>query len=108
MARRLPAAFVSQMGSKLRPGRLLRFSLRGQGLLFSPDGSPAGADMAYEGPTNQRRGRADLISKVLFQWQARRGPVTLQALVTAAAGGGGDTAAAAQPAGAEPQPLEEG
>jgi snurportin-1 len=74
------------MGPKLlRPGRLLRFSIRSGGLLFNPDGSPAGADLAYEGPANQRRGRADVYSKVLFQWQARRHPLQLEALMAAAA-----------------------
>jgi snurportin-1 len=84
----LPQEFVQQMGPKLlRPGRLLRFSIRSGGLLFHPDGSPAGADLAYEGPANQRRGRADVFTKVLFQWQARRHPLQLQALLAAAAAG---------------------
>ncbi|WIA09803.1 hypothetical protein OEZ85_009178 [Tetradesmus obliquus] len=82
---RLPQEFVQQMGPKLlRPGRLLRFSIRAGGLLFNADGSPAGADLAYEGPANQRRGRADVYTKVLFQWQARRQPLQLEALLAAA------------------------
>jgi snurportin-1 len=85
----LPQEFVQQMGPKLlRAGRLLRFSIRSGGLLFNTDGSPAGADLAYEGPANQRRGRADIYSKVLFQWQARRQPVQLNALLLAAATAG--------------------
>lgn len=84
-AARLPQEFVQQMGPKLlRPGRLLRFSIRAGGLLFNADGSPAGADLAYEGPANQRRGRADVYTKVLFQWQARRQPLQLEALLAAA------------------------
>lgn len=75
------------MGSKLRAGRLLRFSIREGGMLFNADGSPAGADLAYEGPANQRRGRADLISKIMFQWQARKQPLQLDALIAAAAAG---------------------
>jgi hypothetical protein len=87
-AHRLPQEFVQQMGPKLlRAGRLLRFSIRSGGLLFNTDGSPAGADLAYEGPANQRRGRADIYSKVLFQWQARRQPVQLNALLAAATAG---------------------
>eukprot|EP00878_Enallax_costatus_P019259 GHUV01020315.1.p1 GENE.GHUV01020315.1~~GHUV01020315.1.p1 ORF type:complete len:152 (+),score=36.50 GHUV01020315.1:257-712(+) len=82
---RLPQEFVHQMGNKLRAGRLLRFSIREDGMLFNMDGSPAGADLAYEGPANQRRGRADLISKIMFQWQARRQPLQLEALIAAAA-----------------------
>eukprot|EP00882_Tetradesmus_deserticola_P007875 GHRQ01008289.1.p1 GENE.GHRQ01008289.1~~GHRQ01008289.1.p1 ORF type:complete len:253 (+),score=91.54 GHRQ01008289.1:440-1198(+) len=86
---RLPQEFVQQMGPKLlRPERLLRFSIRSGGLLFNVDGSPAGADLAYEGPANQRRGRADVFSKVLFQWQARRQPLQLDALLAAAGAGG--------------------
>lgn len=84
---RLPQVFVQQMGDKLHAGRLLRFSIRDGGMLLNPDGSPAGADLAYEGPANQRRGRADLISKVLFQWQARRQPLRLGALLKAATAG---------------------
>jgi snurportin-1 len=84
----LPQEFVQQMGPKLlRAGRLLRFSIRSGGLLFNADGSPAGADLAYEGPANQRRGRADVYSKVLFQWQARRQPLLLNVLLAAAAAG---------------------
>eukprot|EP00775_Hariotina_reticulata_P010599 gene10599-10756_t len=87
---RLPQVFVQQMGSKLRAGRLLRFSIQEGGLMFNPkDGSPAGADLAYEGPANQRRGRADLMSKIVFQWQARRNPMTLLKLVTAASAAAG-------------------
>jgi len=82
---RLPQQFVQQMGNKLRPGRLLRFSIHDGGLMFNPkDGSPTGADLAYEGPANQRRGRADLLSKIVFQWQARKDPMTLSNLMTAA------------------------
>ena len=54
--------------------------------MFNPaDGSPAGADLAYEGPANQRRGRADQYSKIVFQWQARRQPLQLSDLMAAAA-----------------------
>ncbi|KAF8073242.1 hypothetical protein HT031_000903 [Scenedesmus sp. PABB004] len=84
---RLPADFAARMGAKqlLRAGRLLRFSVRHGGVSLHPDGSPAGADLSYEGPANQRRGRADLISKILFQAQARLAPLRLAALVAAAA-----------------------
>lgn len=77
---------------------------------------PAGADLSYEGPANQRRGRADQYSKVLFQWQARRQPIRLADLVAASAagemeegGGGSDgldvgpSAAAARAGAAEMQ-----
>jgi len=47
-----------------RPGRLLRFALAGGGLDMGPDGCPTGADLRYEGPANQRRAKADTLSKV--------------------------------------------
>lgn len=54
-----------------------------------------GADLHFSGPANQRRGRADSISKIVFQHLARTQPITLQQLQAAAAasceaaGGGG-------------------
>jgi snurportin-1 len=103
MISRLPAEFIASMSKVLRPGRLLRFSIREGGLTFNPaDGSPAGADLAYKGPANQRRGRADQYSKIVFQWQARRQPLRLADLMTAAA------AAAAAADGADEMQAELG
>jgi snurportin-1 len=84
---RLPPDFVARMGAKLlRPGRLLRFSVGEGGVAFE-GGRPAGADLKYEGPANQRRGRADALSKVLFQALARAGAApTLEQLQAGAAG----------------------
>jgi len=84
---RMPQDWVARMGPKLlRPGRLLRFSLQMGGLRFE-GGRPAGADLKYEGPANQRRGRANVFSKVLFQAQARSGeaPTLAQLQAKAAA-----------------------
>ncbi len=39
-----------------------------------------GADLHFAGPANQRRGRADSASKILFQHAARTQPITLQQL----------------------------
>ena len=85
---RMPPDWVAAMGPKLlRPGRLLRFSLGVGGLRFE-GGQPAGADLKYEGPANQRRGRADIYSKILFQAVARTGEALgLEALQAAAADG---------------------
>ena len=47
-----------------RSGRLLRFSVRNGGL-FLRDGELVGADLQFESLVNQRRGRADMCSKVL-------------------------------------------
>lgn len=44
-----------------------------------------GADLHFAGPANQRRGRADSISKIVFQHLARTQPITLQQLQAAAA-----------------------
>ena len=50
-------------GRCCRPGRLLRCSVGARGIQLV-DGEPTGADLKYEGLANQRRGRADVISKV--------------------------------------------
>ena len=47
-----------------RPGKLLRFDI-GPGGLQIQHGQPLGADLKFTGVANQRRGRADVYSKVL-------------------------------------------
>lgn len=47
------------------------------GITFS-EGRPVGADLHYEGLANQRRGRADAFSKIMFQYSVRRQPITLE------------------------------
>ncbi|KAK9808700.1 hypothetical protein WJX72_002173 [[Myrmecia] bisecta] len=81
---RMPDAFVQSLGDKLRPGRLLRFSIREEGLQYV-SGQVVGADLHFGGFGNQRRGRADACSKVVFQHQARHQPIQLQQLLHAAA-----------------------
>lgn len=49
------------------------------------DGQPVAADLRFEGASNQRRGRADACSKILFQYLARRQPITIDQLSEAAA-----------------------
>eukprot|EP00887_Chlorella_sp_A99_P000428 scaffold17.g428.t1 len=93
---RMPEAFVASAGGRLRPGRLLRFAIGPGGFQFR-DGQPVGADLHFLGPANQRRGRADSLSKIVFQHLARTAPITLDALLAAAAAapaGGGDATAA--------------
>ncbi len=46
-----------------RPGKLLRFDI-GPGGLQMQHGQPTGADLKFTGVANQRRGRADVYSKV--------------------------------------------
>lgn len=81
---RMPDSFVRQLGDKLRPGKLLKFVVGPGGISFQ-DGQPVGADLHFAGPANQRRGRADSISKIVFQHLARTQPITLQQLQAAAA-----------------------
>ncbi|KAL4439876.1 hypothetical protein ABPG75_002877 [Micractinium tetrahymenae] len=85
---RMPESFVRQLGDKLRPGKLLKFVIGPGGITFQ-DGQPTGADLHFAGPANQRRGRADSISKIIFQFLARTQPITLQQLAAAAAAAGG-------------------
>ena len=103
---RLPADWAARMGPRLlRPGRLLRFSVMDGGLSFGGSGGGGGvgggrlavsADLKYEGPANQRRGRADALSKALFQWMARAGEApSLEALQRASAASAAAGAAAA-------------
>jgi snurportin-1 len=97
---RLPEAFTSAMSRHLRPGRLLRFSLATGGLVLSPEGRPAGADLSYIGPANQRRGRADVMHKILFQAAARCGGLSWEQLLAAAQSSEAAAAAAAAEAAA--------
>ena len=42
----------------------MRFTVTEGGLQLGPDGCPVAADLHYEGPANQRRAKADTLSKV--------------------------------------------
>ena len=48
-----------------RPGKLLRFDI-GPGGMHIQCGQPTGADLVFTGVANQRRGRADVYSKVIY------------------------------------------
>jgi snurportin-1 len=62
----------------LRDGLLLRFAVGDTGLTIQ-DGLPIAADLLYEGIANQRRGSgADSVTKILFQYYARREPITIE------------------------------
>jgi len=91
---RMPAAFMDAQrtgpGRPLGPeGRLLRFTVREGGITLV-DGAPAGADLKLEGVGNQKRGRADSWSKIVFQHLARTRPLTIAAVLAAAGGEGGE------------------
>ena len=49
------------------------------------DGVPVGAALKFDGAVHQRRGRADVWSKIAFQYQARRQPLTIAQLLAACA-----------------------
>ena len=78
----LPVSFVQQTKRHLRPGMLLRFAIGDAGMQIV-DGRPVSADIKYIGAANQRRGGADSFTKILFQYQARRAPLTFEELLTA-------------------------
>jgi snurportin-1 len=91
----MPQQFVEKVGPKLRAGRLLKFTLGAGGIQFSSginidsttsDGyiQPVAADLKFVGVANQRRGRADTLSKILFQMMARTQPITIEMLMAAA------------------------
>lgn len=68
---RMPAQVLEMLGHKLKAGLLLRFKIGPGGFYLGPDGMPIGADLHWLGTANQRRGSADLYSRVVFQWQLR-------------------------------------
>jgi snurportin-1 len=69
----------------LRDGALVKFAMGDGGVFFSEDGGVLGADLVYEGLANQRRGHgADAVTKILFQYNARRNPITVEELCDAA------------------------
>ena len=49
------------------------------------DGMPLGAALKFDAAANQRRGRADVWSKIAFQYHARRQPLTVCQLLAASA-----------------------
>jgi snurportin-1 len=69
----------------LRDGALVKFAVGDGGVAFAEDGAVLGADLVYEGLANQRRGHgADAVTKILFQYNARRNPITVEELCDAA------------------------
>jgi snurportin-1 len=69
-------------GGGLKDGLLLRFAVGERGLQIQ-DGLPVAADLVYEGIANQRRGGADTMTKILFQYYARREPITVEEIGSA-------------------------
>ena len=70
-------------GGGLRDGALLRFAV-GDGGLAIRDGAPVGGDLVYEGLARRRGGRgADAATKIVFQYNARRDPMTIEEILRA-------------------------
>lgn len=87
----LPKDFIHSIGkNKLYTGLLLRFKLGDQGVAFQPDSDyPVGADLHLLGLANQRRGHADSLSRIVFQWMVRHDPLLFNDLMKAAIVSGG-------------------
>ena len=75
------AAAAAAAGSAT--GALLRFAV-GDGGLAIRDGAPVGGDLVYEGLARRRGGRgADAATKIVFQYNARRDPMTIEEILRA-------------------------
>lgn len=78
----VPHDVLREKQDQLRNGRLLRFSVRNGGLNLR-DGELIGAELQFEGLVNQRRGRADMCSKIVFQYLARHSPISMAQMLEA-------------------------
>lgn len=67
--------------SIFRKGTLMRFTIQEKGINVV-DGKVQGIDLHFQEVANQRKGRADSISKILFQYLARLGQITFENLIT--------------------------
>ncbi|BDA44230.1 Snurportin-1 [Coccomyxa sp. Obi] len=76
----VPHDVLGEKQDQLRNGRLLRFSVKNGGL-FLRDGELVGAELQFDGLASQRRGRADMCSKIVFQYLARHSPITMAQLL---------------------------
>lgn len=76
----LPKAVLQQCGDTLKPGTLLKFKVGTGGFFLDDTGNICGADLHLAGVANQIR-KADLYSRIVFQWQLRTHQVSMQTLV---------------------------
>lgn len=79
MLGRLPDAVLQRFGEKLKAGTLLRLRVGPGGFTVDESGNVCGADLHLVGVANQMR-QADLLSRILFQWQLRNQQVSMQNL----------------------------
>lgn len=77
---KLPEAVLQQCGDQLKHGTLLRFKVGTGGFFLDDTGSICGADLHLVGVANQTR-KADLYSRIVFQWQLRTHQVNMQSLL---------------------------
>lgn len=80
MLGKLPAAVVQQYRDKLQDGMLLRLRIGSGGFFLDGSGNICGADLHLAGVANQIR-RADLYSRIVFQWQLRTSQVNMESLI---------------------------
>ncbi|GMH32746.1 hypothetical protein BSKO_00580 [Bryopsis sp. KO-2023] len=71
---------IAAHSQALKKGRLVKFTIQEQGIRIV-DGEPQSADLHFQGLANQRKGRADSISKILFQYYARAGRISFDLLL---------------------------
>lgn len=77
---KLPEAVLHKCGHQLKHGMLLRFKVGNGGFFLDDTGNICGADLHLTGVANQMR-KADLYSRIVFQWQLRTHQVNIQTLV---------------------------
>lgn len=64
----------------LSRGMLIRFTVQDKGISIV-DGNVKEADLHFKEVANQKKGRADSINKILFQYFARLGRITFDNLI---------------------------
>ena len=79
----LPENFVASMGSQLKPGCLLRFTLETHGGIQRGPSGEVWLQLSFVGIASQKRKRADTLSKIIFQNMARSSPITIHDLIEA-------------------------
>mmetsp|Transcript_4173 Transcript_4173/g.15001 ORF Transcript_4173/g.15001 Transcript_4173/m.15001 type:complete len:128 (+) Transcript_4173:1394-1777(+) len=77
----MPQKFVDQHGHVLRNRMVLRFHI-GEGGVDLDNGTIKGAHLIFQGVA--RRRQADSLSKILFQYTARKEPLSIDELIAAA------------------------
>ncbi|KAL2634022.1 hypothetical protein R1flu_005501 [Riccia fluitans] len=77
----MPRQFLEQNANHLKSGTCLRFNIGEQGLRIV-DGRPVVADIHFQGVAGRIK-TADTCNKILYQYAARRDPLTISHLIAA-------------------------